>query len=152
MNRRTALKTLALGTSSLTVLANAQTAPAAVKIAALDSLKAEWDAKEFTWDGAPALLLRVPAPDAKELAKILESKTVIEAAKGVYLTSYTLSCTHQGCKVALPDKDKVLACPCHGSAFNAADGSVKAGPAKKSLKGLKLELRSGEVYAVAALS
>jgi Rieske Fe-S protein len=147
MNRRSALKTIALGTSSLSVLASAQTQPAAVKIVALDTLKAEWDAKEFVWDGAPSLLVRVPTPDKKTM----EAKTTLEAAKGVYLTAYTLNCTHTGCKVAVPDKEHVLACPCHGSAFNAADGSVKAGPAKKSLKGLKLELRGADVFAVAAL-
>jgi cytochrome b6-f complex iron-sulfur subunit len=148
MNRRDALKTIALGTSSLPlVMAQAQTAPSAVKIVALETLKAEWDVKEFNWDGAPALLLRVPAPNKKAL----EDKSVLEASKGVFVTAYTLSCTHSGCKVALPNKDRVLDCPCHGSAFNAADGSVKSGPARKELKRLKLELRSGEIFAVAAL-
>ena len=147
MNRRTALKSIALGTSSLTALAAAQTAPAAVKIAALETLKAEWDVKQFTWDGAPALLVRVPAPDAKTV----EAKTVIEAAKGVFLRSYSMSCTHSGCPVDVPNKDKLLVCPCHASSFNAVDGSVKAGPARRPLKGLKLELRGADVFAVAAL-
>jgi Rieske Fe-S protein len=116
MNRRDALKTLALGTSSLPlVMAQAQSAPPAVKIVTLETLKAEWDVKEFNWDGAPALLVRVPAPDKKTL----EDKIVLEASKGVFVTAYTLNCTHAGCKVALPSKDHVLNCPCHGSAFNA---------------------------------
>jgi Rieske Fe-S protein len=147
MNRRSALKTIALGTSSLSVLVNAQTQAAAVKIAALDTLKAEWDVKEFVWDGAPSLLVRVPTPDKKTM----EAKTTLEAAKGVHLIAYTLNCTHNGCKVALPDKEHSLACPCHGSAFNAADGAATAGPAKKPLKGLKLEVRGADVFAVAAL-
>ena len=142
------MKSIALGTSSLTALAAAQTAtPAAVKIVALETLKAEWDVKEFKWDGAPALLVRVPAPDAKTL----EAKTVIEAAKGVFLRSYSLSCTHSGCPVDLPNKENVLVCPCHASSFNAVDGGVKAGPARRPLKGLKLELRGADVFAVAAL-
>ncbi len=147
MNRRAALKSIALGTSSLTALTAAQTAPAAVKIVALETLKAEWDVKQYTWDGAPALLVRVPAPDAKTL----ESKAVIEAAKGVFLRSYSLSCTHSGCPVDEPNKDKLLVCPCHASSFNAVDGSVKAGPARRPLKALKLELRGTDVFAVAAL-
>jgi cytochrome b6-f complex iron-sulfur subunit len=147
MNRRTVLKTIALGTSSLHALAAAQTVPAAVKIVALETLKAEWDVKEFNWDGAPALLLRVPAPDKKAL----ETKFVLEASKGVFVTAYTLNCTHAGCKVALPNAERSLECPCHGSAFNAADGSVTSGPANKPLKRLKLELRSGDVFATGAL-
>ena len=41
-------------------------------------------------------------------------------------------CTHQGCSVELFGKE--LACPCHGSAFTAADGKVVNGPATRSLK------------------
>jgi Rieske Fe-S protein len=145
MNRRTALKSIALGTSSLAALANAQTAPAAVKVAELAKFAKEWDVVEFKWDGTPSLAVRVPQPDKKAL----DDKSVIEAGKGVFLRSYTLSCTHNGCPVALPNAERVLDCPCHGSQFNAVDGSVKAGPARRALKGLRLEVRGADVFAVA---
>jgi Rieske Fe-S protein len=147
MNRRTALKSIALGTSSLVALASAQTAPAAVKVAALEKFAKEWDVMEFKWDGTPSLVVRVPTPDKK----LLDDKVVIEASKGVFLRSYTLSCTHNGCPVALPNAERVLECPCHGSQFNAVDGSVKGGPARRALKGLKLEVRGSDVFATGEL-
>jgi Rieske Fe-S protein len=42
------------------------------------------------------------------------------------------TCTHQGCKVKSV-ADGVIVCPCHGSKFAIADGSVTAGPAKTPL-------------------
>jgi Rieske Fe-S protein len=46
--------------------------------------------------------------------------------------AFSATCTHQGCKVNKV-VDGTIACPCHGSKFAIADGSVKAGPAKKPL-------------------
>ena len=151
MNRRIALKSIALGTSSLTALAAAQTAPAPVKIVALETLKKDGDLKQFKWNGVEALLVRVPAPDAKVMDKLLETKAVIQPVKGVFLRSYTLSCTHSGCQIDLPNKDGVMICPCHDSEFNAVDGSVKAGVARRPLQALRLEVRGADVFAVAVL-
>jgi Rieske Fe-S protein len=46
--------------------------------------------------------------------------------------AFSATCTHQGCKVNKV-ANGVIACPCHGSKFNIADGSVANGPAKKPL-------------------
>ena len=44
--------------------------------------------------------------------------------------AFSATCTHQGCKVKSV-ADGVIVCPCHGSKFAIADGSVAAGPAKR---------------------
>ncbi|MFN2448746.1 MAG: Rieske (2Fe-2S) protein [Candidatus Baltobacteraceae bacterium] len=59
------------------------------------------------------------------------------------LIAYSKACTHAGCPVALyRAKDHRLVCPCHQSAFDAADGAkVLAGPADHPLPQLPIEIR-----------
>jgi Rieske Fe-S protein len=45
---------------------------------------------------------------------------------------FTAVCTHQGCTVA-DVSGGTINCPCHGSRFRIADGSVAAGPAPRAL-------------------
>lgn len=144
MNRRDVLKALALGGSSLPLLTQARAAEFALRIAPLGALKSEWDSVSFTWVDDSALLTRVPKPSVPDSA-LLE-------ANGVYLSAYLLTCTHEGCTVKLPNADHRLECPCHGSVFNALDGSPHSGIAGSSLQRLRLELRDGDVYAVGFLS
>ncbi|MFF8831614.1 Rieske (2Fe-2S) protein [Streptomyces sp. NPDC015131] len=46
--------------------------------------------------------------------------------------AFSSKCTHAGCAVK-DVADGVINCPCHGSKFDATDGSVKAGPATTAL-------------------
>lgn len=144
MNRRDVLKALALGGSSWPLLAQSYAAEFALKIASLETLKSEWDSVPFTWVDDAALLTRVPKPAAPD-------KTLLEVG-GVFLSAYLLTCTHEGCTVKLPNSDHKLECPCHGSVFNAIDGSPHSGIAGSSLQRLRLELRDGDVYAVGFLA
>ena len=58
--------------------------------------------------------------------------------------AYSAVCTHQGCDVAY--KDGNLACPCHGSIFDPADGAaVVAGPAQRPLPEIPVKVEGGEV-------
>ena len=58
--------------------------------------------------------------------------------------AYSAICTHQGCTVAY--KDGNLACPCHGSVFDPANGaSVVAGPAQRPLPEIPVKAEGGEV-------
>src|ERR687896_110385 len=58
--------------------------------------------------------------------------------------AYSAVCTHQGCTVAY--KDGNLACPCHGSIFDPADGAaVVAGPAQRPLPEIPVKVEGGEV-------
>jgi Rieske Fe-S protein len=59
-------------------------------------------------------------------------KVVVTQPQAGTFKAFSAVCTHQGCTV-----DEVaggtINCPCHGSKFNVADGSVSEGPAKKPL-------------------
>ncbi len=146
--RRKVVKTLAAGGAAVMVgtrIGFAQ-APKEVKITELSKLAKDFDAASFEFDGSKSLLVRIPAPTKLD-ARTLE---VTDGGKKIYLTAYTLVCTHLGCVPGLPNKDKQLVCACHGSTF-AADGSVVKGPARQSLEGIKLEVRQGSVFAVARL-
>ena len=58
--------------------------------------------------------------------------------------AYSAVCTHQGCKVAYQDGN--LACPCHGSVFDPANGAeVVAGPAPRPLPEIPVKVEGGEV-------
>jgi cytochrome b6-f complex iron-sulfur subunit len=59
--------------------------------------------------------------------------------------AYSAVCTHQGCTVAY--KNGQLACPCHGSVFDPANGAeVVAGPAPRPLPKIPVKVSGGEVF------
>lgn len=88
------------------------------------------------------VLLRLPEAELDDA-----SKTV--AAGGVL--AFSAICTHQGCDVKTwMSSEKVLACFCHASKFDARQGAkVVAGPAPRPLPVLPLKL-DGEHLVVAA--
>jgi Rieske Fe-S protein len=45
----------------------------------------------------------------------------------------SILCTHLGCEVEVAEGGRSLACPCHGSQYNA-DGTVRHGPASRALR------------------
>lgn len=59
--------------------------------------------------------------------------------------AYSAICTHQSCTVAYQDGQ--LACPCHGSIFDPANGgAVVNPPAQQPLPEIPVEVRDGQVY------
>jgi Rieske Fe-S protein len=46
--------------------------------------------------------------------------------------AFSATCTHEQCIVARIQQGRII-CPCHGSAYNIADGSVVNGPATRPL-------------------
>lgn len=59
-------------------------------------------------------------------------KVVVTQPTAGEFKCFTAVCTHQGCTVANVSNGTIN-CPCHGSKFNIADGSVANGPAAKPL-------------------
>ena len=59
--------------------------------------------------------------------------------------AYSAVCTHAGCEIGYQVDKPLLSCPCHGSGFNPADGSVANGPAKKPLQKIEVKLKGKNV-------
>jgi Rieske Fe-S protein len=68
---------------------------------------------------------------------------VTQPSKGEY-KAFSAVCTHQGCTVN-EVSGGVISCPCHGSQFHVADGSVANGPATKALPEVKVSVSGGKV-------
>ncbi|MDF5759212.1 Rieske (2Fe-2S) protein [Spongiactinospora sp. TRM90649] len=60
-----------------------------------------------------------------------ENVVVVQPQAGEF-KAFSATCTHNGCTVA-DVSDGLINCPCHGSKFKIADGSVAGGPASKPL-------------------
>ncbi|ARX82478.1 iron sulfur protein [Streptomyces alboflavus] len=60
-----------------------------------------------------------------------EKVVVTQPAEGDF-KAFSAVCTHSGCTVRDVD-DGTVNCPCHGSRFRVADGSVAGGPAPRPL-------------------
>lgn len=68
---------------------------------------------------------------------------VTQPEKGTF-KAFTAVCTHSGCLVNSV-ADGVISCPCHGSQFSIADGSVVAGPAPTPLAEVEVQVKGGNV-------
>jgi Rieske Fe-S protein len=61
--------------------------------------------------------------------------------------AYGQKCTHLSCAVIPePERDRLF-CPCHEGAFDLATGRPVAGPPRRPLPRITLEIRDGTVYA-----
>lgn len=71
---------------------------------------------------------------------------LIRPAESV-LIAYGQKCTHLSCAV-LPDvKTSTIRCPCHDGLFDLPTGRPIAGPPRRPLTRVLLEVHGGEVYA-----
>ena len=74
------------------------------------------------------------------------STTVIvsQPSAGEY-KAFSTVCTHQGCQVQVQDSNRIV-CPCHGSEFAVADGSVVHGPAESPLASYPVQVKGGKLF------
>ena len=72
-----------------------------------------------------------------------EKVVVTQPAKGDF-KAFSAVCTHQGCTVTTVT-DGTINCPCHGSKFAVADGSVVNGPATRPLESLTATVEGDQV-------
>jgi Rieske Fe-S protein len=76
---------------------------------------------------------------------IFEDQKVVvtQPAEGDF-KAFTAVCTHQGCLVGRVEGDQIQ-CPCHGSAFSIADGSVVNGPATSPLDEVAISVEGDQI-------
>jgi Rieske Fe-S protein len=63
------------------------------------------------------------------------------------LVAYNQKCTHLSCAVIPELAQGCLSCPCHHGAFDPATGRPVAGPPRRPLTRITLEVREGTIYA-----
>ena len=61
--------------------------------------------------------------------------------------AYDQQCTHLLCPVVARVEEGTLHCPCHNGFFDLATGQPTAGPPRRALARVTLEIRDGVVYA-----
>jgi Rieske Fe-S protein len=72
-----------------------------------------------------------------------DSKIVVTQPTAGSFKAFSAVCTHQGCVVGAVTT--TIDCPCHGSKFAIADGSVVNGPATAPLPPLTASVSGSEV-------
>ncbi len=75
---------------------------------------------------------------------LADAKVVVTQPTAGEFKAFTAVCTHQGCTVASV-ANGTISCPCHGSAFSAADGSVQGGPAKGPLAAVPVTVSGTQI-------
>jgi Rieske Fe-S protein len=73
-----------------------------------------------------------------------EQKVVVTQPTAGTFKAFSAVCTHQGCAVTTV-ADGTINCPCHGSKFKIADGSVATGPATQPLAAANITVSGDSV-------
>lgn len=83
----------------------------------------------------------IPVGSGKVFA---DADVVITQPTAGKFVAFSATCTHQGCTVSTITGDTVN-CPCHGSSFALADGSVVNGPATSGLPAKEIRVSGGQI-------
>ncbi|MEW2360176.1 Rieske (2Fe-2S) protein [Spirillospora sp. NPDC029432] len=77
--------------------------------------------------------------------KVIESEkiVVVQPVQGQF-KAYSSKCTHRGCPVDAV-ANGTINCPCHGSKFKIADGSVASPPATEPLAERKITVKGDQI-------
>jgi Rieske Fe-S protein len=84
----------------------------------------------------------VPVGGGKVFA---DAKIVVTQPTAGQFKGFTAVCTHNGCLVASVEGGTII-CPCHGSKFKIADGSVANGPASSPLAAVAVTVQGGQLH------
>ncbi|MGW8768744.1 Rieske (2Fe-2S) protein [Streptomyces sp. NPDC055815] len=134
------------GGTSATATAASEPAPTTAASTAA-SAPAPTTASATATSSGPAPLARTSEIPVGGGTVFAEQKVVVTQPAAGEFKAFSAICTHQGCtvnKVA----DGTIDCPCHGSKYRVADGSVAAGPAPRPLPAERI-IVSGETITLA---
>ena len=73
-----------------------------------------------------------------------DQKVVVTQPKKDEFKAFSAICTHQGCTVSTVSNG-TIDCPCHGSRYRIADGSVAGGPAPKPLPAEQIKVEGNSI-------
>lgn len=96
-----------------------------------------------TGGGGTPLATTADIPVGGGLVVSAEQVVVTQPAAGEF-KAFTSICTHQGCEVSRVESG-VISCPCHGSQYSAADGSVSRGPAAAPLAEVAVTVEGDQI-------
>jgi Rieske Fe-S protein len=90
----------------------------------------------------------VPAASARTFVYPTEHDAcvLVRTADGT-LAAFGQKCTHLSCAVVPHVAKGVIRCPCHDGVFDLATGRPLAGPPRRPLVQVRLEVRGDEIYA-----
>jgi nitrite reductase/ring-hydroxylating ferredoxin subunit len=74
-------------------------------------------------------------------------KCVLARLSDERLVAYSQECTHLSCAVIPRPAEGLLHCPCHEGAFDLQSGEPVAGPPRRPLARITLEIRGGDIFA-----
>jgi nitrite reductase/ring-hydroxylating ferredoxin subunit len=77
-----------------------------------------------------------------------EDPCILVRTREGQMAAYSQVCTHLSCAVVYQSESECLFCPCHHGAFSASEGRPIAGPPTRRLHRIRLDVRSGEIYAI----
>lgn len=80
----------------------------------------------------PATEIRVPMAEIPQDGGLVKDQVVLTQPIPGEFKAFDVRCPHQGCAVNRVTTESIV-CPCHGSQFALADGSVVSGPATEGL-------------------
>lgn len=94
-------------------------------------------------------LVRVAAADSVSVSAAqrvtVADQPIIVVSDGRKLRTFLAVCTHEGCPLGWNSTQRLIRCPCHGSAFDTA-GRVVEGPARDPLTELETVVENGGVW------